>query len=178
MVEKNILGDQTVLPDATSPLMVVADLSSVWVIAELFEADAIDLREGAKAEITSPSNPDLRLLGTVDMVSAIVDPNRHTVPIRCRVANQDPPLRPNAYARVKFAYTPKAESVEIPASALITDGARQYVYVRADGGEFVRREVVVGATTGGKATILSGLAPDGEVVVEGILLDNLVSAER
>src|SRR5206468_3345134 len=80
----------------------------------------------------------------VDMVSAVVNPDRHTVPIRVRLANPDGALRPNIYARVRFATTARAGTVEVPTTALITDGARQYVYVRDEKGRFARREIVAG----------------------------------
>jgi multidrug efflux pump subunit AcrA (membrane-fusion protein) len=66
--------------------------------------------------------------------------------------------------------------VEIPATALITDGSRQYVYVRDDAGRFARREIVAGASHDGRVPVLSGLTP-GETIVDegGLLLDNQVT---
>ena len=176
VVEKNVLVGQEVGPDAASAQMVVADLSSVWVLANLFESDATDIREGSLAVVTSPSIPGLKTEGKVDMVSAVVDPDRHTVPIRVRLSNADGALRPNTYARVRFATKSRAGTVEIPATALITDGSRQYVYVRDDAGRFARREIVAGASHDGRVPVLSGLAP-GETIVDegGLLLDNQVT---
>jgi len=85
-------------------------------------------------------------------------------------------LRPNTYARVRFATASRAGTVEIPATALISDGARQYVYVRDDAGRFARREIVAGASRDGRVPVLSGLTP-GEIIVDegGLLLDNQVT---
>src|SRR5439155_561233 len=94
---------QQVGPDAGTAQMVIADLASVWVLADLFESDATQIKEGSRAVVTSPSIPGLNAEGTVAMVSAVVDPDRHTVPIRVRLANPDGVLRPNTYARVRFA---------------------------------------------------------------------------
>jgi membrane fusion protein, heavy metal efflux system len=176
LVEKNVLVGQEVGPDAASAQMVVADLSSVWVLANLFESDATDVREGALAVVSSPSIPGLKTEGKVDMVSAVVDPDRHTVSIRVRLSNPDGALRPNTYARVRFATRSRAGTVEIPATALITDGSRQYVYVRDDAGRFARREIVAGASHDGSVPVLSGLTP-GETIVDegGLLLDNQVT---
>ena len=150
VVEKNVLFGQQVSPDGGGVLMVVADLSSVWVVADLFEAQANDVHEGAAAEITCPSIPELKLEGRVEMVSAVVDPVRHTVPIRVRLDNADGALRPNVYARVRFAVAPgPSAAVEIPASALVSDGERQYVYVQEKEGRFVRREVTTGPVARG-----------------------------
>jgi len=176
VVEKNILVGQEVAPDASTALMIVADLSSVWILADLFESEASAIKEGAAALVTSPSIPELSAQGKVDMVSAVVNPDRHTVAIRVSLANNDGALRPNVYARVRFATTARAGSVEVPTSALITDGAHQYVYVQSDGGRFSRREIVAGPARDGRVPVFSGLTPGETIVAEGgLLLDNQIS---
>jgi RND family efflux transporter MFP subunit len=173
VVEKNLLVDQQVSPDSGNALLVVADLSSVWVVADVFDAQASGVRAGAEAQITSPSIPDLKVEGKVDSVSAVVDPERHTLPIRVRLDNPELLLRPNVYARVRFALHPRSGGVEVPASALLSDGEHQYVYVQDRAGHFAKRAVVAGPAHEGRIPVLSGLAA-GEVVVEegAILLDN------
>ena len=173
VVDKNVFLDQQIVPDAAQPAMVVADLSSVWVLAEMFESDARDVRDGAAAEVTSPSLPELKIEGRVDVVSAVVDPGHHTVGVRVRVANRDRQLRPNVFARVRFATKPSPDTVEISANALVSDGASQYVYVLDSKGRFVRRAVVAGTVREGRVAVLSGLAAGETVVEEGaVLLDN------
>jgi RND family efflux transporter MFP subunit len=174
VVEKNLVANQVVTPDGSS-LLVVADLSAVWVVAELFEDDATVVHDGTTAEVTTSRAPNGPMQATVDMISAIVDPSRHTVPIRVRVANADGALRPNAYATVRFATRPDEKAVSIPATAIVSDGARQYVYVRGANDRFMRREIVVGATSNGRTTVLDHLAQGETVVAEGaILLDNQI----
>ncbi len=174
LVEKNILPAQQV--SVESGLVDVADLSQVWVVAELFEADAVGITVGTPTKISSPSLPDLALEAKVDMVSAVVDPTRHTVPVRVRLDNEKHLLKPNVFAQMRFAVEPPTGSGEVAASALVSDGAKQYVYVQSDHGRFTRREVVAGSVREGKVPILSGLKP-GEVVVEegAILLDNQIA---
>ncbi|HVY48893.1 MAG TPA: efflux RND transporter periplasmic adaptor subunit [Minicystis sp.] len=173
VVEKNVLPSQQIQSD---PLVAIADLSTVWVVADLFEADAVGIEEGTPAKITSPSLPDLALDTKVEMVSAVVDPTRHTVPVRVRVDNPSRSLKPNVFAQMRFQVKPPEGSCEIAASALVSDGAKQYVYVQTDRGRFVRREVVAGSVREGKVPVLKGLKP-GEVVVEegAILLDNQIA---
>jgi RND family efflux transporter MFP subunit len=179
VVEKNVLVDQQVAPDGSGALMVIADLSSVWVVAELFEADTVDIREGAAARVTSPSLPDQSLEGRVEMVPAVVDPARHTLPVRVRLANPDRLLRPNVYAAVRFATPPRKDAVEVKATALVSDGERQYVYVQDAAGRFARREVAAGAAREGRVTIVSGLRAGEAIVEEGAcLLDNQIALEQ
>jgi membrane fusion protein, heavy metal efflux system len=179
VVEKNAIAGQEVAPDASKPVIMIADLSVVWVLVDLSEADAPQVHEGASALITSPSAPGLSRRGTVAMVSAVVDPDRHTIPIRVQVDNADGALRPNMFAQVKFALQPHAGVVEVAASAIVSDGAKQYVYVQSAKGRFTRRDVVAGSMRDGKVPVLSGLRAGEAVVREGaILLDNQINLAR
>ena len=107
----------------------------------------------------------------------MVDPNRHTLPIRVGLANATGLLHPNVYARVRFALSPRrAGTLEVSASALVSDGEHQYVYVQDPSGRFARREVTTGSAREGRVPVLSGLARGETVVEEGaILLDNQIS---
>ena len=113
-------------------------------------------------------------------MSSVVDPARHTVPVRVRLDNPQGLLRPNVYARVRFARRASPESsVEVPASALLSDGEQQFVYVQEGDGRFTRRKVVTGPTHGGRVAVLEGLAKGERVVEEGaILLDNQVALSQ
>jgi RND family efflux transporter MFP subunit len=175
VVEKSVLPGQPV-DSLASSLMMVADLSSVWVVAELFESDGTSVNPGAKARVSLTSLPGVTLEGEVEMVSSVVDPERHSVPIRVRLDNPEGKLKPNTYARMQFLSPPLPGSVQVAATAMVSDGARQYVYVRGADGRFVARDVVTGPTRAGKTLVLSGLKP-GETVVErgAILLDNQIS---
>lgn len=174
VVEKNVLPAQEVSPDAG--LVSVVDLSHVWVVADLFEADAMGIREGTKVTISSPSLPQLAAETTVEMVSAVVDPIRHTIPVRMRLPNEARALKPNIYAQARFALDPIPGSVEVPSTAIVSDGSRKYVYVESTEGKFERREVTSGSARDGTIPVLTGLREGETVVVEGaILLDNQIA---
>jgi RND family efflux transporter MFP subunit len=178
VVEKTVVVNQQVSPDGP-PLMVVADLSSVWVVADVFDSQAIDITPGGSAEVTSPSLPGQTLSGKVLMVPSVGDPERHTLPVRVRLSNADHRLRPNVYARVRFSVQHPNASVEIPATAIVSDGERQYVYVQDMPGHFVRREVITGSAHEGRMPVIRGLDP-GETIVEdgAILLDNQIDISQ
>lgn len=174
IVEKTVLPSQEVSPDGA--LMTLVDLGHVWVIAELFEADAMGIHDGTAVEITSPSMPGFKGSAQVEMVSAVVDPVRHTIPIRVRLSNEDGKLRPNTYAQARFAVKPTPGSVEVPSTAIVSDGSRKYVYAQEAAGRFVRREVTAGSQRDSVVPIFTGLN-EGDVVVEegAILLDNQIA---
>jgi RND family efflux transporter MFP subunit len=174
VVEKNVLPSQQLSTD--TGLVAVADLGVVWVVAELFEADVVGIDAGTPVRITSPSLPDFSVESKVEMVSAVVDPERHTVPVRVRLENADGRLKPNIYAQMRFASQPDPSAVEIAASALVSDGSHQYVYVEGEKGQFTRREIAAGPAREGKVSVLHGLSAGDVVVEEGaLLLDNQIA---
>jgi cobalt-zinc-cadmium efflux system membrane fusion protein len=174
VVEKNLSVGQEV--DTTSgTVMAIADLSFVWVVADLFEGDVGSLTAGAKAKV---SVGDTELEGVIDQVSAVVDPERHTVPVRVKLANPEGVLRPNAYAQIRF-FDPTKAMVALPAEAVMSDGAKSYVYIQDKDKAFVHRDVTVGSPSGGKVPVLAGLKPQDAVVVQGaILLDNQIQLDN
>lgn len=172
VIEKTIAVAQEV--DAGSSAVAIADLSNVWVLADVFEASLDGLAPGAPAKIIAG---DRELASTVEQISAVVDPDRHTVPVRVTLPNPDGALRPNALVQVRFL-EPTRASVEIPLSAVISAGARTYVYVRR-AGKLAQHEVTVGAVHGGMIAVLAGLVPGEPVVTEGaILIDNQLQLPR
>jgi len=95
--------------------------------------------------------------------------------VRVKLENKDGRMRPNMFAEVTFRAPPGANSVEMAATALVSDGAKQYAYVLEGAGHFVRRNIVCGPQRDGKVVVLSGLKA-GETVVEqgAVLLDNQI----
>jgi cobalt-zinc-cadmium efflux system membrane fusion protein len=174
VVEKTINVGQNVDPSSGS-VLAIADLSDVWVVADLFETDIGQLVTGTKAKVVVGTN---ELDGAVDQVSAVVDPDRHTVPVRVRLANLDGALRPNAYAQIKF-FDPTTAKVALPTSAVLSDGLTTYVYMKDKSGQLKRRVVTAGSASAGKMPILSGVEPGDQVVVQGaILLDNQIQLDN
>lgn len=174
VVEKQVNVGQNV-DSSNGSVMAIADLSDVWVVADLFENDVGQLATGTKAKVVVGTS---ELDGQIDQVSAVVDPDRHTVPVRVRLANIDGALRPNAYAQIKF-YDPNTAKVALPSAAVMSDGVTTYVYVKEKDGKLKKRVVTAGSVSAGKMPILSGIEPGDQVVVQGgILLDNQIQLDN
>lgn len=174
VVEKTINVGQNVDPSAGS-VMAIADLGEVWVVADLFENDVGAIAQGGKAKVIINGS---EIDATVDQVSAVVDPDRHTVPVRAKLENKDGLLRPNAYAQLKF-YDPSPAHASVPSPAVLSDGANNYVYVKAKDGALKRRNIVIGSASVGKTPVVSGLEVGEQVVVQGaILLDNQIQLDN
>jgi membrane fusion protein, heavy metal efflux system len=176
VVEKTVNSGQLVDPSNGS-VMAIADLSDVWVVADLFESDVGVLAPGTKAKVSFPGGGADRD-AVIEQVSAVVDPDRHTVPVRLRLANPDGALRPNAYATIRW-FDPTPVAVTLPASAVLSDGARSYVYRQEPDGALRRRDITVGSASAGTVPVIAGLSPTDQVVLSGaILLDNQIQLDN
>jgi membrane fusion protein, heavy metal efflux system len=145
----------------------------VWVVADLFEGDGTALRAGTPARVLVGEGASLAdgLDGVVDQVAAVVDPDRHTIPVRVTLGNAAGALRPNEHVQLRFL-DPAPAKVALPAEAVLNDGASSYVYVR-NGHVIRRRPITPGPLRQGRSTVIAGLEPGELVVTRGaILLDN------
>ena len=178
VVEKQIAIGQTVSPDNGS-LMAIADLSSVWIVANIFGSKVGSLTTGMKARVVVGNGMDAQdREATVDQVSAVVDPDRHGVPVRIRMDNPDGTLRPNAYVQVRL-FDPTPTLAMLPASAVMSDGKKSFVYLESPKGTFKRRDIEVGSVINGRVPVTAGLTPSDRVAVQGaILLDNELALEN
>lgn len=177
VVRKNVLPSQQV--DSDEVLLEVADLSTVWAVAEIFEGDAGRIQQGGSVLLTSPLVPGLSVEAKVEMVASVVDPVRHTVSVRVVVPNPDDRLRPNTYVELSFREPTVAGAVEIPSSALVSSGAERYVYVERGPGRFEKRSVQAGWSRSNRVLVSQGLSPGDVVVAEGAgLLDNQIALDN
>jgi RND family efflux transporter MFP subunit len=179
VVDKNVLPGQAIAQAADADLLTIADLSSVLVVADAFAADAADVEAGTEAQIEIATSPGHFIDAKVELATQVLDPARRTVPVRIRLENPRGELKPNSYARVQFLLARAPGAVEVPNSAILTDGQQAYLYVRDAKGRFSRRDVVTGPSRSGRAIILSGLRA-GETVAEtgSTLLDNQLALLR
>jgi Cu(I)/Ag(I) efflux system membrane fusion protein len=171
---RNVVAGAAVSPGA--PLFEIADLSRVWLLAEVFEQDAARLRVGQKATLELAAYPGERFAGRVQLVYPSVNPQTRTLRVRLEFPNRSGPggvkLRPGMYGDVALEL-PQAEGLVVPAEALVDTGERQYVFVAHGGGHFEPRLVRVGARAGDRAQITSGLSEGETVVTTGnFLLDS------
>jgi RND family efflux transporter MFP subunit len=173
VVEKTVSVGQPVSPD-NGNLIAIADLSSVWVVADIFGVNRLtSLAVGTKAKITIGNN-DTERDGQIDQISGVVDPDRHSVPVRIRLDNPDGLLRPNAYVQVRL-FDPTPTKATLPASAVMSDGKASFVYVENPKGVLKRRNIEVGSVIGGRVPVTEGLEPTERVVTQGVILvDNQI----
>ena len=153
--------------DPGAPLYKTADLSTVWLIAQVQEQDLGQIRPGQKAHATFVAFPGKVFDGTVDFLYPTLSPETRTAKVRIVVPNTGALLRSDMYATVGIEAAPSATApsvVAVPTSAIIDSGARQVVLVVKGEGKFEPRPVHLGARGDGYTEVLAGLK-EGEQVV-------------
>lgn len=153
-------------------LYTIADLSRVWVTADVFEADLPYVKVGQQAVIHFPYAPGKSITGRVGYSYPVLDPQTHTAKIRIEVANPGLVLKPNMLADVELRID-YGRHVVVPAEAVLNSGTMQTVFLARDDATFEPRMVTMGATVDGKTILTSGVKK-GETVVESgnFLLDS------
>jgi membrane fusion protein, copper/silver efflux system len=181
VVEKMAVEGMRFMPGER--LLRTADLSSVWLIAEVFEQDLAAVREGQPARVTVNAYPGIEFKGVVEFIYPTVSRETRTARVRIVVPNPDGRLRADMYASIELSAGVGAGPVlVVPDSAVINSGARQVVLVERGEGRFEPREVKIGAAGDGFYEVREGLAAEDRVVVSAnFLLDaesNLRAALR
>ncbi|MHB8950488.1 MAG: efflux RND transporter periplasmic adaptor subunit, partial [Rhodoferax sp.] len=152
----------------------VADLSQVWVIADVFEQDLGLVKTGAKAQVKINAYPDKVFTGKVTYVYPTLKAETRTVPVRVELANPGLLLKPGMFAQVELQVAAKGQVVTVPVSAVIDSGTRQIVLLEKGVGRFEPREVKLGARNDTYVEVLDGVK-DGELVV--VAANFLIDAE-
>jgi RND family efflux transporter MFP subunit len=151
--------------DQASKLFTVVDLSTVWVVASVYERDFSRVPIGASARVTTSAYPDLALQGRVSCIDPQVSAESRTAKVRIEVPNARGELRLGMFVEVVLGGAGTETSL-VPRSAVQNVGDRAVVYLvnPAKAGEFVEREVQLGVTVGDHVSVLAGVRP-GDVVV-------------
>jgi membrane fusion protein, copper/silver efflux system len=157
--------------DRGTPLYQVADLSTVWVLAELYPQDVAGVAVGQDADVQIEGGAPLAH-GRVAFLYPTTDPSTRTTKVRVELANPDGRIRPGLYAQVDLR-TPPASGVVVPIEAVTDTGNERYVFVAQGGGHFEPRAVRLGPRTAHEVVIEQGLE-EGEDVVSSstFLLDS------
>jgi membrane fusion protein, heavy metal efflux system len=176
VVEKLITPGE-LLAAGTTPCFTVADLSRVWVMAQIFGSDLTSVALGDSADVTSGVGPK-SFSGKVDNISALVDPDTRSVPVRVVVDNPGDLLKKQMYVRVRIRSREESSGLLIPVSAVLRDEENlPFVYVVGSDDGFARRHVTLGKRTDDQYVIPEGLAAGERIVVEGGLFVQFMQSQ-
>ncbi|MGI9089801.1 MAG: efflux RND transporter periplasmic adaptor subunit [Gemmatimonadaceae bacterium] len=170
VVDKKVLQGQAVT--SGEELYIIANLSDVWVDAQLREVDAASVRVGSLADIQFAGLPGRTYKGRVAYVYPTLQSEARTIKARIVVPNTDGMLKPGMYATVRLS-TPSRSALTVPNSAILQTGDRNIVFVDMGNGELMPHEVELGRVAGDYTEILSGLEAGQRVVTSAqFLLDS------
>ncbi len=157
-------------------VMTLADLSSIWILVEVFERQSDWVKVGKPAEITLSYIPGRKWEGKVEYVYPSLDPMTRTLRARLRFDNPDEALKPNMFANVVIYGGATKDVVSIPLEALIRTGDSERVIISLGDGKFIPRAVVSGIESGDRIEIVEGLKGNEDVVTSSqFLLDSEAS---
>ncbi len=153
--------------DSSSPLCTLADLRTVWAVANVYEKDLASVKLGQAAFITTTAYPGRSWRGRVTAIGGALDPTTRTLDVRVVLPNPGTLLKPGMFATIRLVRAARS-AVIVPQSAILHEGSSASVFVERSGGRFERRAVALGRSlTGDQVEIVSGLGPGERVVVEG-----------
>ena len=177
IVSRNINIGETASP--SDALFTVANLSSVWVEAEVYEKDLAKIRRGQAAEISVSSYPDRVFNGKVDSIGDILSSDSRTAKVRCVVANSQGLLKGEMFAQVSLMTAKRGSTVLIPKQAVLDDAGKKIVFtpcmecpedIKAGTnacGAYDKFEIVTGSVHGNQIEVLKGIEPGTNVVTVG-----------
>ncbi len=172
VLEKKAVAGMRFMPGEM--LYQIADLSSVWVLADVFERDIAQVKPGQKVRLSINAYPDKSFSGTVAYIYPTLNAESRTIPVRVELANPGGLLKPAMYASVELAVGARDKVVTVPVSAVIDSGTRQIVLIEKGAGRFEPREVKLGARSDSYVEVIDGVR-DGEPVV--VAANFLIDAE-
>jgi cobalt-zinc-cadmium efflux system membrane fusion protein len=166
VVEKLITPGQ-LLQAGTTPCFTVANLSRVWVMAQVFGSDLAAVNVGDTADVVTGIGSD-HFSGTVDNISALVNPDTRSVVVRVVVRNPGDFLKKQMYVRVLIQARQESSGLLVPVSAILRDDENlPFVYVARPDDSFARQHVTLGYRAGEQYEIAAGLHEGDRIVVEG-----------
>jgi len=152
------------------PLYRIADTSTMWLIAEVYEQDLAAIKVGQQAQVSVSAYPGRAFTGRVTFIYPTVGRETRTARIRLELPNKDDALKADMYAEVAIGAGTAAQVAAVPDSAVIDDGRRQYVLVDKGEGRFEPRPVKLGAKGDGFYEVKEGLSAGERVVVGATFL--------
>jgi cobalt-zinc-cadmium efflux system membrane fusion protein len=170
LVEQNVVATSIIhSPDNQSNLFTIADLSTVWVICNVYENDLPNVRVGDPADVRLNAYPERVFRGKVNNIGKVLDTNIRTAPVRIVLSNPGM-MRTGMFVTATLYGVHGRVLAQVPSSAILHLHDRDWVFVPVEGGQFRRTEVVSGKIFEGKQDLLSGLKAGQQVVRDALAL--------
>jgi membrane fusion protein, heavy metal efflux system len=175
VVDRQVGPGQYVQAGSGTPVFTIADPSSVWLLANVREADSAQVRLGQAMEVAVLAYPKRIFKARVTYVAALVDPVMHRLPVRAEIENGDGALKPEMFANFRIVTGDAAQSPAVPESAVVYEGDGAHVWVVAGDGLLAYRAIRTGRSSDGLVEVLEGLRPGERIVTKGSLFIDQVA---
>jgi cobalt-zinc-cadmium efflux system membrane fusion protein len=168
-VVERLVAPGQVLSAGTTQAFTISDMSTVWVLANIYQGDLAYVKDGDEVSVKTDSYPDI-FHGKISFVSPVLDPTTRTLQARIVVQNPGEKLKRDMYVTVTVTAGNVPNAIAVPDAAVLRDDENQpFVYVANSSNQFGRRQVDIGNSQGGQTQILKGLSPGERVVGNGSL---------
>jgi membrane fusion protein, heavy metal efflux system len=168
IVERDVAPGQ-LLQAGVTQAFIISDMSSVWVLANVYQSDMAEVHVGDQVAVQTDSYPD-KFQGRISFMSPALDPNTRTLQARIIVENPGKKLKNNMYVTATVSAGVEQNAIAVPDSAVLRDDENQpFVYVATSSNQFGRRAVEIGQSQAGKTQIRKGLSPGDRVIGDGSL---------
>ena len=175
VVDRQVGPGQYLLAGASTPVFTLADPSSVWLLANVREADSGLVHLGQAVEVRVLAYPKREFKARVTYIAAVVDPVTHRLPVRAEIDNRDGALKPEMFANFRILTGDATESPAVPEAAVVYEGDAAHVWVVANDGLLAYRAIRIGRSNAGLVEVLDGLKPGERIVTKGGLFIDQVA---
>ena len=152
-----------------TPVFAIGDQSTVWLVANVREADAPLIRGSEAIEVAVLAYPGRVFRARLSYVAPSIDPATRRLPVRAVVDNHDHALKPEMFARFRIVTGEENNAVGVPESAVVFEGENARVWVAGEDRSLALRKIIPGRSHGGMLEVVSGLEPDEKIVTSGSL---------
>lgn len=160
-----VAAGELVEPDRE--LFTITDMSTVWVMADVYEKDLAKVARGADVEVRVDAYPDRVFTGRLTYISDLIDPQTRTAKVRCVVTNQDGALKLDMFARIVIPTPERKQAVTVPVAAVQHIEGKPVVFAQDAPTRFSRKFITTGVSAGERIEVLSGLAAGTRIVAAG-----------
>jgi membrane fusion protein, heavy metal efflux system len=176
VVDRQVGPGQYLQSGGGTPVFTIADPSSVWLLANVREADSGLVHVGQPMQVYVPAYPKRVFDARVTYVAALVDPVTHRLPVRAEIDNRDRALKPEMFANFRIQTSDASESPAVPAAAIVYEGDAAHVWVVQGTQLLAYRAIRTGRDNEGLVEVLEGLKPGERIVTKGGLFIDQVAA--
>jgi cobalt-zinc-cadmium efflux system membrane fusion protein len=170
------VGPGQYLQAGGGPIFTIADVSTVWLLANVREADAGMIKVGQFVEVSVLAYPHRTFKARIDYVGAQIDPSTHRLPVRATMDNRDAVLKPEMFADFRFFTSAANEAPAVPEAAIVYEGDAAHVWVVSGDGLIAYRAIHTGRDDAGLVEIIEGLKPGEQIVTRGGLFIDQAAA--